>query len=323
VAWLRFTHEHHGLTGCAQVEPTDSGAVADALVTLLTDRNLWYAPSGVVCSRACSAVHDVCCPDARLPLVCRETCRNNGLEHIHEYSWEAHCKRYVAVLDEIVEHPAPHERRSGEQPGAIMGVPVELMPAPAPQRMLVVAMCTRDAREGAKILRRALDAVASHGSRLETLAVVVASALPVSETLDILDKAGVPQSALHAVVADAGGGMLTRTAGEQHLAASEPWQKHISFAWQRAVVLRAVLQVTSGAVDLSPLSMGATASPHLLRFSLAPGATAIPALHVVMRRLRRRGVRVTLHYSAGAWELRALPLRCVLAAFQFVVASAS
>ncbi len=62
---------------------------------------------------------------------------------------------------------------------------------------------------------------------------------------------------------------------------------------------------------LSQSSVGASASPHLLRFSLAEGTTAIPALDVLMRRLRRRGVRLTLHYSAGAWELRALPLRCV------------
>ena len=66
---------------------------------------------------------------------------------------------------------------------------------------------------------------------------------------------------------------------------------------------------------LSPASSDPDATPFLLRFSLAEGATAIPALHVMMRRLRRRGVRLTLHYSAGAWELRALPIRCVRACF--------
>jgi len=73
-----------------------------------------------------------------------------------------------------------------------------------------------------------------------------------------------------------------------------------------------VLQAAAGAVVLSPASSDPDATPYLLRFSLAEGATAIPALNVMMRRLRRRGVRLTLHYAAGAWELRALPLRCVL-----------
>ena len=77
------------------------------------------------------------------------------------------------------------------------------------------------------------------------------------------------------------------------------------------MALRAVLQAAAGAVVLShdDESNDPDATPFLLRFSLAEGATAIPALHVMMRRLRRRGVRLTLHYSAGAWELRALPLR--------------
>ena len=77
------------------------------------------------------------------------------------------------------------------------------------------------------------------------------------------------------------------------------------------MALRAVLQAAAGAVVLSQddSTDAEATSPFLLRFSLAEGATAIPALHVLMRRLRRRGVRLTLHYSAGAWELRALPLR--------------
>ena len=76
------------------------------------------------------------------------------------------------------------------------------------------------------------------------------------------------------------------------------------------MALRAVLQAAAGAVVLSQdESNDPDAMPFLLRFALAEGATAIPALHVMMRRLRRRGVRLTLHYSAGAWELRALPLR--------------
>lgn len=242
-------------------------------------------------------------------LACRESCRNSGLEHIHEFSWEAHCHRYFAVLDETLRQSQSLAGRQAIEPADISGAPVELVEAPPSQRMLVLTMDSRDAQQAAKLLQRALACIASRALHLDTVAVVVASALSAKDTLSILEKAGVLQGSLHAVVTDAGARILIHAANRQDLVVSEEWQKHISLRWLRAVALRAVLQAASGAVVLSPDSNDADATPFLLRFSLAEGATAIPALHVMLRRLRRRGVRLTLHYSAGAWELRALPLR--------------
>lgn len=68
---------HATLKNGLLVEPTDTGAVADALVTLLTDRNLWCALAALLLD---SKPHsDVTAH--------RESCRNSGLEHIAEFSW--------------------------------------------------------------------------------------------------------------------------------------------------------------------------------------------------------------------------------------------
>ncbi len=184
----------------AQVEPTDPEAVANALVTLLTDRPLW------------------------------EACRKSGLEHIHEYSWSAHCQRYVAVLDETIKTHGS-AKPQGSELLAATGAPEELLSGPHAQRMLVVSMCSRDTREAARLLQRALDTITSQGARLDTVAVVVASVLSTQQTLSILDKAGVLQGSLHAVVADAGATILTHTAKRQDLVANEAWEAHISFRW--------------------------------------------------------------------------------------------
>ena len=65
-----------------------------------------------------------------------------------------------------------------------------------------------------------------------------------------------------------------------------------------------MLEASLGTLVLEPAVSGSL----ILRFSLK-GGLSVPALHILMRRVRRRGIRLTLHYSAGAAELRALPLR--------------
>jgi hypothetical protein len=120
-------------------------------------------------ARRCSRLSDIC---AR-----RESCRNSGLEHIHEFSWEAHCRRYFAVLDETLQQAQSLAGRQSIEPADITGAPVELVEAPPSERMLVLTMCSRDAHQAAKLLQRALACMASHALHLDTVAVVVASVL--------------------------------------------------------------------------------------------------------------------------------------------------
>ena len=153
---------HATLKNGLLVEPTDSGAVGDALVTLLTDRHLWCA-----CLRAAVCLH--LHSHSLNSRARREACRKSGLDHIHEFSWESHCSRYFAVLDETM-HNVPDNA----------GAPVELVeapPVPHAQRMLVVTMCSRDAPLAAKLLQRALAAIASRALHLDMVAIVVASVL--------------------------------------------------------------------------------------------------------------------------------------------------
>ena len=154
---------HATLKNGLLVEPTDPGAVGDALVTLLTDRHLWCAYLRAI---ACHLLHEQPILTSRAR---REACRKSGLDHIHEFSWESHCSRYFAVLDETM-HNVPDNA----------GAPVELVeapPAPPAQRMLVVTMCSRDAPLAAKLLQRALASIASRALHLDTVAIVVASVL--------------------------------------------------------------------------------------------------------------------------------------------------
>lgn len=91
---------------------------------------------------------------------------------------EAHCKRYIAVLDETLhaDQQLPVGQHSIE-PSVITGSPAEqLIDAPT-QRMLIVTMCSRDAKQACKLLQRALARIASRALDLETVAVVVASSL--------------------------------------------------------------------------------------------------------------------------------------------------
>ena len=55
--------------------------------------------------------------------------------------------------------------------------------------------------------------------------------MPLQDTLSIIDKAGVLQGSLHAVVADAGAHILVHTSKRQDLVLFEEWQRHISFRW--------------------------------------------------------------------------------------------
>ena len=53
------------------IDPASSASITDALVKLLTDRQLWL------------------------------TCRKSGLERIGLYSWDCHVRRHMAVLDSL------------------------------------------------------------------------------------------------------------------------------------------------------------------------------------------------------------------------------
>ena len=64
---------HHGVV----VEPTDSDAVAKALIYILTSQDIWDQMS------------------------------SNGVNNIIAYSWPAHCKRYMESMDAEYSHFAP------------------------------------------------------------------------------------------------------------------------------------------------------------------------------------------------------------------------
>ena len=62
---------HRTLSNGLLVEPTDVGALSRALLTLLTNRELW------------------------------RTCRASGLRNIHAYSWPHHAQRYLQASGPI------------------------------------------------------------------------------------------------------------------------------------------------------------------------------------------------------------------------------
>ena len=278
---------HQVLKNGLLVEPTDTAALAEALVSLLTDRTLW------------------------------DSCRTNGLQRIGMYSWESHTKRLMAVLDDaeqrasasaarLVRRRSSHTALQSDSDGQPRSVAADRLRASGPSHIVCVLMDSRDAARGASLLQCTVDVVSASGV---AAAVMVSSTLTVEATMQCLDKAGVMEGSLHAVVADAGGILLLHAAKRQDMVPCDEWRERISWRWLRGIVIRGVLAASAGSLVLSPDSVGPAAGSHCLRFSLAEGATAIPALHVILRRLRRQGIRVHMSYAAGAWELRVLPLR--------------
>ena len=282
---------HQVLNNGLLVEPTDTVALSEALVSLLTDRALWT------------------------------NCRTNGLQRIGMYSWESHTKRLMAVLDDAEQRANASaarlvRRRSSNTALQVTSVPdseghahsdaADMLRASGPSHIVCVLMDSRDAQRGAALLQRTVELLPTTGV---AAAIMVSSTLSAEATMQCIDKAGVMEGSLHAVVADAGGVLLLHAAKRQDMVPCDEWRDRISWRWLRGIVIRAVLAASAGALVLSPESVGPGAGSHCLRFALAEGATAIPALHVLMRRLRRQGIRVHMSYAAGAWELRVLPLR--------------
>jgi len=254
---------HQVLQNGILVEPTNTEEIAEALLTLVTDRETWDA------------------------------CHCRGLERIHDYAWPAHCQRTLSVLSETV--------RDQKVPRRFVptGAPVELQGGQLPQRLLVVTMDSRDAHD-CDLLRCALSVLHQHGLHA---AIVVSSTLSMQRTQDVLTMSGIDLNVIDALIVDAGASIALRSGGA--LEPSSTWASHAAHGWLRPVVHRALMQVSAGALVLSP----EPTSPRMMRLALAPGATAVPALHVLKQRLRTLGVRINLHYSAGGAELVALPLR--------------
>lgn len=73
------------------VDVTDVDAIADAILTLLTDRELW------------------------------DRCSNNGVNRVRKhYTWETHCRQYLASIDEAVSknpRSSIHLQSKGDVPG--------------------------------------------------------------------------------------------------------------------------------------------------------------------------------------------------------------
>ena len=225
-------------------------------------------------------------------------CRKNGLDRIGLYSWTSHVARYMHVLDGLEASSGLERALSASTANFNTATPEALRPA----SLVCVLMDSRDSAEASALAESVAEAL-----RGDTpAALVVSSTLTLDETLKALDKAGVPLERIAAVVADCGATLCVRSVDDAKLAPSEDWAQVNAFRWLRSVAARSVLEASQGSLVLSP----APQVGHICRFAFAPGVVAVPTLHVLQRRLRRKGVRLTLHYAAGAGELRALPLRC-------------
>lgn len=282
------------------MEPTDAPGVAAALVSLVTDREAW------------------------------SVCRRSGLARVRDFSWEAHARRYLAVLDEACgggdAHPTGAEMEGAARAAgadAHAPPPSEAPPTPSsppptpvylpwiPPKFLVgLLMDTRDAPSAAALLANALPLLPPSSS------VVVLSSHGLAPTQSALASAGVDASRIFCVASDCGASLWYKPDGGWEGNDARPcdeWAAAVSHKWAPAAVARAVVSAAGGALALvdddAPPEGSAPGGRSLLRFRVAPGAAAVPSAAAVHRRLRRKGLRATLHFCAGGEELRALPTR--------------
>ena len=156
------------------VDPTSREEVSKALVDLFTDRQLYMR------------------------------CRRNGLERIHLYSWASHVRRLLAVHDVLDRTSRPEA--SAVRPAA------PPPPSPAPH-LVCVLLDSRDADQGARLVKCALDVV-------EGANIIVSSTSSQTDTVAALESAGVQPSSLRALIVDCGASIGAPSALIRHAIAS-------------------------------------------------------------------------------------------------------
>ncbi|XP_059637446.1 sucrose-phosphate synthase 4 isoform X2 [Cornus florida] len=305
------------------VDPHDHNVIAEALLKLVADKNLWLE------------------------------CRKNGLKNIHCFSWPEHCRNYLSHMEHCRNHhPTTHHKimpaleepmsdslRDIEDLSLKFSIDGDFKPngdldAAARQKEIIETL-TRVAtsngnssinycpgrRQGLFII--ATDCYYSNGVCTETLPLIIKNVmkavaspgrigfilltgLTLQETKEALKCSQVKLEDFDAMVCSSGSEIYYPW---KDLMADMDYESHVEYRWPRenvrSVIIR-LARVEDGAEDDIVEYVDANSS-RCYSYSIKPGAK-IRRIDGLRQRLRMRGFRCNLVYTHAASRLNVTPL---------------
>ncbi|GAB4861179.1 hypothetical protein Ancab_036336 [Ancistrocladus abbreviatus] len=309
------------------VEPHDPSAIADALLKLVSDKNLWTE------------------------------CRKNGLKNIHRFSWPEHCRNYLSYVEYWQSrHPtsrlkimAAHEEPMSESIRELEDLSLKFsvdgdsksngeFDTGRQQKELIEALTqavhTKSSpcvsygpgrRHGLCII--ATDCYNSEGCCSETLALTIKNAMLASgfstgkmgfvlmtgmslaETTKALRSSDVNLEDFDALVCNSGGEMFYPW---MYLAADLEYEAHIEYRWPgeniRPVMLR-VARMEDGVTDDLEEDIEACSS-RCYSYVIKP-EVKMRKVDNLRQRLRMKGLRCNLVYTHAATRVECYTIICI------------
>ncbi|KAA3453706.1 putative sucrose-phosphate synthase 4 isoform X2 [Gossypium australe] len=308
------------------VDPHDQNAIADALLKLVADKNLWAE------------------------------CRKNGLRNIHRFSWTEHCRNYLSRVEHcrnrhptsrleimtIPEEPMSDSLRDVEDISLRFSIDGDIklngeIDATARQKKIVEAftrMASLNSNTGIvyspgrrqMLFVIAADCYDSNGETTETFQAMIMNVMKDAglcfglgkigfvlltgssfrETMQALSCCPVNIEDFDALVCNSGSEMYYPW---KDMVADTDYEAHIAYRWPgenvRSMAMR-LARTEDGAED-DITEYVAACSSRCYSYSIKPGAKT-RRIDDLRQRLRMRGFRCNLVYTRAASRLNVVPL---------------
>ncbi|AQK98683.1 sucrose-phosphate synthase [Zea mays] len=337
------------------VDPHDQNAIADALLKLVADKNLW------------------------------QECRRNGLRNIHLYSWPEHCRTYLTRVagcrlrnprwlkdtpadagadeEEFLEDSMDAQDLSlrlsidGEKSSLNTNDPLWFDPQDQVQkimnnikqssalppsmssvaaegtgstmnkypllrrrrRLFVIAVdCYQDDGRASKkmlqVIQEVFRAVRSDSQMFKISGFTLSTAMPLSETLQLLQLGKIPATDFDALICGSGSevyypGTANCMDAEGKLRPDQDYLMHISHRWSHDGARQTIAKLM-GAQDGSGDAVEqdvASSNAHCVAF-LIKDPQKVKTVDEMRERLRMRGLRCHIMYCRNSTRLQVVPL---------------
>ncbi|KAG0540737.1 hypothetical protein BDA96_03G434900 [Sorghum bicolor] len=343
------------------VDPHDQNAIADALLKLVADKNLW------------------------------QECRRNGLRNIHLYSWPEHCRTYLTRVagcrlrnprwlkdtpadagaddEEFLEDSMDAQDLSlrlsidGEKSSLNTNDPLSSDPQDQVQkimnkikqssalppsmssggdgaknaaeatggtmnkypllrrrrRLFVIAVdCYEDDGRASKkmlqVIQEVFRAVRSDSQMSKISGFALSTAMPLSETLQLLKLGKIPATDFDALICGSGSevyypGTVNCIDAEGKLRPDQDYLMHISHRWSHDGARQTIAKLMAsqdGSDDAVELDV-ASSNAHCFAF-LIKDPKKVKTVDEMRERLRMRGLRCHIMYCRNATRLQVVPL---------------
>ncbi|XP_057453886.1 sucrose-phosphate synthase 4 [Lotus japonicus] len=308
------------------IDPHDQKDIADALVKLVADKNLW------------------------------QECRKNGLKNIHRFSWPEHCRNYLSHIEKsrnrhsnsrleitpITEEPISDSLRDVEDLSLRFSIEGDSklngeVDPEARQKKIIEAITRRVSSTGnsnasyfpgrrQRLVAVAADCYDSDGNGTEDfpailknvmkaaqsgissgrVGVVLLTSLSLQETIEALNSFQVKIEEFDALVCNSGSEMYFP---QKDLMADVDYEAHVEYAWPgeniRSVVTRISRFEEGEENDI--VEYASACNSRCYSYIVKPGAM-IRKIDDLRQRLRMRGFRCNLVYTHAGLRLNVIPL---------------